>query len=172
MFFHMLWNFSHICIKESLLGNKMIPYNEKMAKTEDENLEIFRNSKWPWLVFEKTIYYNFQFLKKLNKNFLVKVSQILFLWQLRSKKAGRFEKLLGFLRSQFNVTTWLTKGGEVWCDGVRETHWATCHNWVTPSKTKEFLKSSCFFRFWWQYNLTCKARYYNILIYNERLFRR
>ena len=81
----------------------MIPYNEKIAKTEDENLEIFRNSKWPWLVFEKTIYYNFQFLKKLNKNFLVKVAQILFLWQLRSKKAGRFEKLLRFVRSQLDL---------------------------------------------------------------------
>ena len=29
--------------------------------------------------------------------------------------------------------------------GTRETHWATCHNEVTRSKTKEFLKSPCFF---------------------------
>ena len=37
------------------------------------------------------------------------------------------------------------KAGRVWCDGARETHWATCHNIVTPSKTKEFLQSPCFF---------------------------
>ena len=26
----------------------------------------------------------------------------------------------------------------MWCGGARGTHWATCHNRVTPSKTKEF----------------------------------
>ena len=30
------------------------------------------------------------------------------------------------------------------CGGARETHWATCHYLATPSKTKEFHKSSCF----------------------------
>ena len=34
--------------------------------------------------------------------------------------------------------------GRVWCGGARETHLATCHNGVTSSKTKEFLKSPCF----------------------------
>ena len=43
----------------------------------------------------------------------------------------------------------LRKAGRVWCDGTRETHWATCHDRVTPSKTKEFLKSPCFFRYKW-----------------------
>ena len=38
------------------------------------------------------------------------------------------------------------KAGRVWCGGARETHWATCHNEVTPSETKELLKSPCFFR--------------------------
>ena len=38
-----------------------------------------------------------------------------------------------------------SKAGRVSCGGARETHWATCHNGVTPSKTKEFFKSSCFF---------------------------
>ena len=37
----------------------------------------------------------------------------------------------------------------VWCGGALETHWATCLNKVTPRKTKEFLKFSCFFRFKW-----------------------
>ena len=37
----------------------------------------------------------------------------------------------------------------MWCGGARETHWATCHDKVTPSKTKEFLKSPCFFRSYW-----------------------
>ena len=37
------------------------------------------------------------------------------------------------------------KAGMVWCGGARETHWATCNNEVTPRKTKEFLKSPCFF---------------------------
>ena len=40
-----------------------------------------------------------------------------------------------------------------WCGGARETHWATCHNRVSPSKTKEFLKSPCFFRSLWYYYL-------------------
>ena len=57
----MLGNFSHIYIKKSLLGNKLIPYNEKIAKTEEENLEIFNNSKFlgsksPRVVSLKTIY--------------------------------------------------------------------------------------------------------------------
>ena len=37
------------------------------------------------------------------------------------------------------------KAGRVLCGGARETHWATCHNEVTPSKSKEFLKSPFFF---------------------------
>ena len=41
------------------------------------------------------------------------------------------------------------KAGRVWCGGARETHWVTCHNRVTSSKTKESLKSSCFSRFLW-----------------------
>ena len=36
------------------------------------------------------------------------------------------------------------KAGKMWCGGARETHWATSHNEVTPSKTKEFLKPPCF----------------------------
>ena len=36
------------------------------------------------------------------------------------------------------------KTGRVWCGGARETHWATCHKGVTPSKTKEFFKSPAF----------------------------
>ena len=36
------------------------------------------------------------------------------------------------------------KAGRVWCGGTRETHWATCHNEVTPRKTKEYLKSNRF----------------------------
>ena len=37
------------------------------------------------------------------------------------------------------------KAGRVWCGDARETHGARCHNGVTPSKTKEFLKSPCLF---------------------------
>ena len=32
--------------------------------------------------------------------------------------------------------------------GVRETHGAKCHNWVTPIKIEYFLKVSCFSRTW------------------------
>ena len=39
---------------------------------------------------------------------------------------------------------WKTR--KFWCGGARETHWATCHNRVTPSRSKEFLKCPCFFR--------------------------
>ena len=33
------------------------------------------------------------------------------------------------------------KARKVWCGGARETHWASCHNGVTPSKTEGFIKS-------------------------------
>ena len=45
-----------------------------------------------------------------------------------------------------NIPLRLRKAGRVWCGGARETHCATCNNRVTPSKTKEFLRSPCFFR--------------------------
>ena len=38
------------------------------------------------------------------------------------------------------------KAGRLWRGGARETHLEKCHNGVTPCKTKEFLKSSRFFR--------------------------
>ena len=41
------------------------------------------------------------------------------------------------------------KAGRVWFGGARKTHWATRHYRETPSKTKEFLKSSCFLRSKW-----------------------
>ena len=41
------------------------------------------------------------------------------------------------------------KAGRAWYGGARETHWATSHNRVTPSNTKEFSKSSRFFRSSW-----------------------
>ena len=40
----------------------------------------------------------------------------------------------------------LGKAERVWCGGARETHSATRHNEGTPSKTKELLKSPCFFK--------------------------
>ena len=42
-----------------------------------------------------------------------------------------------------------TKAVRFWCGGAQETHWATCHNGVTHSKTKEFLKSPRFFKSLW-----------------------
>ena len=42
------------------------------------------------------------------------------------------------------VSVRFRKAGRVWCGDARETHWATCHNGVSPSKTKEFLESPCF----------------------------
>ena len=41
------------------------------------------------------------------------------------------------------------KAGRVWCCGARETHWATCHNGVTPIHTKDVPKSPRFFRSSW-----------------------
>ena len=38
----------------------------------------------------------------------------------------------------------LRKAGRMWCGGARGTHRATCHNEMTPRKSKEFLKSPCF----------------------------
>ena len=36
------------------------------------------------------------------------------------------------------------RAGRVWCGGARGTHWATCHNGVTVSKTKQSNRSSYF----------------------------
>ena len=36
------------------------------------------------------------------------------------------------------------KAGRVWCGGARKTHRATCHDGVTPCKTKDFLNYPCF----------------------------
>ena len=45
-----------------------------------------------------------------------------------------------------NLPLRFRKARRVWCGGAREIHWATCHNRVTPSYTKEFLKSPRFLR--------------------------
>ena len=44
----------------------------------------------------------------------------------------------------FKVPLRFRKAERVWCGGARGTHWATCHNRMTPSKTKEFLESPAF----------------------------
>ena len=43
----------------------------------------------------------------------------------------------------------LRKAGRVWCGGARETHLATYHREVTPSKIKDFLKCLPFFKYLW-----------------------
>ena len=43
------------------------------------------------------------------------------------------------------------KAGSVWCRGARDTHWVTFHNWVTVTKTKQSLRSSCFSRSLWSW---------------------
>ena len=53
--------------------------------------------------------------------------------------------LLQNLRENF-LPLRFRKAGKVWCGGARETHYDTCHNRVTPSKTKKLLKTPCFFR--------------------------
>ena len=60
---------------------------------------------------------------------------------LTSKSLNKYFR--GYLPLRFKKT------GRVWCCGARETCWATCYNEVTPSKTKEFLKSPCFLRYKW-----------------------
>ena len=59
----------------------------------------------------------------------------------------------------------LRKAGRVWCGGAQETNWATCHNRVTPRKTKESLKSSRFYRSLW-YNDYINYLYIITLISN------
>ena len=54
------------------------------------------------------------------------------------------------------------KAGRVWCGGARETHWATCYNEVTPSKTKEFLNSP-FFKILMVYDMQGLKKYKNAL---------
>ena len=58
-----------------------------------------------------------------------------------------------------NLTLWYRKAGRAWCGGARETHWATCHDRVTPSKTKEFLKSPRFLVLNGSLNLTLSYIY-------------
>ena len=45
-----------------------------------------------------------------------------------------------------NIPLRFRKAGRVCCGGARETQWVKCHNGVTPTKTKEFLKYSSFFK--------------------------
>ena len=57
-----------------------------------------------------------------------------------------------------NVPLKFRKAGRVWCGGARETHIATCHNGVTPSKSKEFLESPRFFGYLW-FNI-CRIKFF------------
>ena len=61
---------------------------------------------------------------------------------LRTLSSSTF--LIKILLKAFKQPLRFRKAGRVWCGGALETHWATCHNEVTASKTKEFLKSFCF----------------------------
>ena len=49
-----------------------------------------------------------------------------------------------FYNSPFNIPLRFRKAGRMWCGGARETHWATCHNKVTVTKTKQSLKAPAF----------------------------
>ena len=53
-------------------------------------------------------------------------------------------KILSYLK--FLLYLRFRKAGKLRCGSAREPHWAICHNRMTPRKTKEFLKSPCFFR--------------------------
>ena len=69
-------------------------------------------------------------------------------------KITNFAKIKGNVKKKNTMRNYMTetlyiplryrKAGKVWCGGARETHRATYYNLVTPSKTKEFIKSSCF----------------------------
>ena len=65
---------------------------------------------------------------------------IIFNWNFNYKNMTKREKVWNILPLKF------IKAGSVWCGGARDTHWATYHKGVTSKKTKEFLKSPCFFR--------------------------
>ena len=62
------------------------------------------------------------------------------------------------------------KAGRVRCGGARETNWATCHNRLTPSETKEFLKSPCFFRFKWYFKSLFLLLHY-MVYFNKNVIR-
>ena len=57
------------------------------------------------------------------------------------------------------------KAGRVWCGGARESHWATGHNRVTVSKTKQCFKSPCFSSSLWY--ITSRNDRNNIVIYDS-----
>ena len=73
-------------------------------------------------------------------------------WSSRKPTAPCNEHYLNIIslekRDSFSnySTVKIYKSRKGWSGGARETHWATCHNEVTPSKTQEFLDSSCFLR--------------------------
>ena len=56
------------------------------------------------------------------------------------------DKLKKGSKCWLNLPSRFWKAGRVWCGDARETHWATCHNEVTPSKTKEQNQISLLFQ--------------------------
>ena len=64
----------------------------------------------------------------------------------RSFEVTRITFLVISNNSFHNLPFRFRQAGRLRCGGARETHCATCHDGVASSKTKQFLKSSCFFR--------------------------
>jgi len=73
---------------------------------------------------------------------------------LYNEKDHKYNDFCSKLEFWIYIPLSFQKAGRVWCSGARET---TCHNGVTPSKNKEFLKSAgfldlngiIFFSFFW-----------------------
>ena len=66
-------------------------------------------------------------------------------WKISVVFQAAAKNIFSAAHAQFKLPLRLRKVAKVWSGGARETHWATCHNGMTPSKTKESLKSPGFF---------------------------
>ena len=89
-------------------------------------------------------------------------SEIKFLFNRSSVSEPLIAFVYGWSQSQNWLPLRFKKAERVWCGGAPSTHWATCNNGVTPSKSKEFLESPCFFRSEWY--MIC-TRYTELMIF-------
>ena len=88
--------------------------------------------------------------------------------KIPSSKFGMFQQQKwGFGIENFRLPLRFRKAGRLWCGGARGTHWATCHNWVIVTKTKQSLWSPCFSRSLWYFKNLKKAHFSGINDYRE-----
>ena len=111
-----------------------------------ENFKILTYKIWKnfWPIFDL-----FKYMKNVQEHqtgsVFVRGSNLTLFFILENSK---FLSCYKFCQINF-IPLRLRKAGRVWCGGARDTHWVTFQNWLTVTKTKQSLRSSCFFRSLW-----------------------